>query len=290
MSEHAVMPITDYVSACDTIRSKTGGTEVIKSGEMAAQIEAVYEAGKSQGGTGEDRYEEGYNAGIEQGKQTQKANFEQALISGMVTTGYVGDYLFAGKGWNNDTFYIKGTIRPKRANYMFAMSGIKGDLADMCEKRGTIIDLSNCTMCANLYANANAITRIGIIDISKATSCGNLVINCSALVTIDKLISSATTKHEYYNFQNCGALKNLTVEGVIGKNDFNVQWCTKLTKASLTSIVNCLSADTSGLSVTLSLTAVKKAFETSSGANDGNTSEEWLNLIATKTNWTIKLV
>ena len=29
--------------------------------------------------------------------------------------------------------------------------------------------------------------------------------------------------------------------------------------------------------------------KTSEGANDGNTSEEWLNLIATKPNWTITL-
>lgn len=64
----------------------------------------------------------------------------------------------------------------------------------------------------------------------------------------------------------------------------------KLSKPSITSIINCLSTTTSGLTVTLSKTAVNNAFETSEGVADGSTSQEWLNLVATKTNWTISLV
>ncbi len=74
------------------------------------------------------------------------------------------------------------------------------------------------------------------------------------------------------------------------KISIDFYWCTKLSKASLTSIINGLSAETSGLTVTLSKTAVNKAFETSEGANDGSTSAEWLALIATKPNWNISLV
>ena len=43
---HAVMPLSDYVGACDAIREKTGGTEPIKSGELVEQIGAVHTAGK----------------------------------------------------------------------------------------------------------------------------------------------------------------------------------------------------------------------------------------------------
>ncbi len=43
---HAVMPLSDYVGACDVIREKTGGTEPIKSGELVEQIGAVHTAGK----------------------------------------------------------------------------------------------------------------------------------------------------------------------------------------------------------------------------------------------------
>ena len=55
--------------------------------------------------------------------------------------------------------------------------------------------------------------------------------------------------------------------------------CTKLTKASLTSIINGLSPDVTGQTVTISQTAVNNAF----------TTEEWDALVATKTNWTIAL-
>ena len=91
-------------------------------------------------------------------------------------------------------------------------------------------------------------------------------------------------------FTNCFQLQNLTIEGIIGQNGFNVQWSTKLSKASITSIINALSETTSGLTVTLSKTAVNNAFETSAGAADGSTSEEWTTLEGTKTNWTISLV
>ena len=91
-------------------------------------------------------------------------------------------------------------------------------------------------------------------------------------------------------FQNLKALEDLTVTGVIGGDGFNVQWSTLLSKASITSIINALSSTTTGLTVTLSLAAVNKAFETSTGANNGSTSTAWTTLIATKTNWTISLV
>jgi hypothetical protein len=58
----------------------------------------------------------------------------------------------------------------------------------------------------------------------------------------------------------------------------------------LTNIVNALSTTTTGLFVTLRKDAVNKAFETSEGAMDGSTSDEWLALAATKANWTISLI
>ena len=62
-----------------------------------------------------------------------------------------------------------------------------------------------------------------------------------------------------------------------------------LDKANTTSVINALSATTTGQTLTLNLSAVNAAFETSSGAKDGSTSTEFAALIATKTNWTIIL-
>lgn len=65
MSEYAVMPKADYAEACDTIRKKTGGTESIKSGELPAEIENVYEAGYNDGFV--EGEEDGYTAGYTNG-------------------------------------------------------------------------------------------------------------------------------------------------------------------------------------------------------------------------------
>lgn len=112
---------------------------------------------------------------------------------------------------------------------------------------------------------------------------------CRVLKTIRTLIVDEGLTYDRW-FQNCEALENLSIEGVIGQSNFNVSWSKKLSKDSITNIVNCLSTTTSGLTVTISQTAVNTAFETSTGANDGSTSQAWLDLSGTKSNWTISLL
>lgn len=112
---------------------------------------------------------------------------------------------------------------------------------------------------------------------------------CSKLTTIPQLDTSKGI--EFGNmFYGCSALTNLTIAGSINTSEMNLKSATKLSKASITSVVNALSASASGKSITFSKTAIDSAFETSSGAADGSTSDEWLNLIATKSNWTISLI
>jgi hypothetical protein len=90
-------------------------------------------------------------------------------------------------------------------------------------------------------------------------------------------------------------LEHMIVTGTIGQNGFSLK-APKLSHESIVSIVNALSSTTTNLSITLSLNAVNKAFETSEGANDGSTSAEWLSLIAPKTDttqqyyWIISLI
>ena len=63
-----------------------------------------------------------------------------------------------------------------------------------------------------------------------------------------------------------------------------------LNKANTTSVINALSTTATGQTLTLKLSAVNTAFETSAGAGDGSTSAEFAALVATKTNWTITMV
>lgn len=108
------------------------------------------------------------------------------------------------------------------------------------------------------------------------------------LHTIKKItLESGTIISNWFDY--CTSLVNLTIEGTIGQNGFNVSW-SPLSKASLISVINALSDTTTGLTVTLRLAAVNTAFETTAGAADGSTSDEWTALIATKPNWTINLI
>ena len=88
-------------------------------------------------------------------------------------------------------------------------------------------------------------------------------------------------------FLQCYELEEITIGGVIGQT-VTFADC-PLNKESIENIIGALSESASGKTLTLKLTAVQKAFETSEGANDGNTSGQWLALAATKSNWTITL-
>lgn len=84
-------------------------------------------------------------------------------------------------------------------------------------------------------------------------------------------------------FTTCNALEEVRLGGVLEQNGFDIHWSPKLSKASITSIIEHLSTTTSGLTVTLSKTAVENAF----GSTE---STEWTTLISSKSNWTISLV
>jgi hypothetical protein len=131
---------------------------------------------------------------------------------------------------------------------------------------------------ALFYSNTN-ITDTKVPIIVKGSTAQSIFANASNLVTIRELNVTANTAFST-TFANCASLRSLTMSGTIGKNGFDVQHSYVLNKASIESIIKALSATTSGLTVTLSETAVNNAF----------TAEEWDALEATKTNWTISLV
>lgn len=69
--------------------------------------------------------------------------------------------------------------------------------------------------------------------------------NCYVLHTVSKIgVAESTTFIS--TFTNCIELRNLTIDGVIGQNGFDVHWSTKLTHDSLMSIINALQTKTSG--------------------------------------------
>lgn len=203
--------------------------------------------------------------------------------------------LFSGEGWNDFTLNPKYDIKAKGSAYMMFKSCAVTDMVEQLKACGVTLDLTNVTSYTYFLYQAK-IKRFGEIPLThinfknSTNGTNNMFSSASVLHTIDKIIvnDEGTTQFANSMFNNASSLANITFEGVIGKS-INFQWC-PLTKASITNIVNTLSSTATGQTLTLKLSAVNTAFETSSGAADGSTSAEFAALVATKTNWTITMV
>jgi len=243
--------------------------------QLKEDFDAVYEAGKANGTDGGNS---SYNIFWD--------NFQE--------NGERQDYnlAFTGVGWNENTFCPKYNIYPVDGSYMFQKCRYKADLTSVLNTLGVSLDLSRCTGYNSMFYQS-AFTRIPKI-VDRFTSNAISIFNsCSNLITIDEIeMQQDFTASGHYRdaFTGCTALENIKFTGT-GKlaATISFQSC-PLSKASIVNIMDKLSNTASGVTLTLKLTAVQKAFETASGANDGNTSEEWLNLTATKSNWTITLI
>lgn len=244
----------DIAAIASAIREKTGGDKTYKVSQMDEGVNEVYEAGK-------------------------KAEHDAFWLNYVNTRANDFDYMFAGQRWTNTIFKPPAvTLKPRRAMYMFARSGITGDLAQIFNDLGFAVDFSNCVYIDDMFNNS-AFTRIGVLDFSGAVSSSGRVFINAKVVTIDKIIVSENTKSFHAWFSGCTDLENITFEGTINKN-IDFKDCTKLTKASIESIMSHLSS-TATFTVTLSQTAVNNAF----------TTDEWQTTINAKpTNVTVSLI
>ena len=251
-----------------------------------ADLDAVYAVGKQDG-----RYEGvdqgynqgfndgnriGYDSGYTEGKQAEYDAFWDEYQQNGTRIDY--SYCAFGRCWTDAIYKPKYPLKPRYSYQMYSYSNMTEVLN---------VDTSNSTNISGLFSYCAALKRVGIIDARQGGNIGSMFYNCRALQTIDKLILAAD--NTYTNvFINCTALENLTIEGTIGGDGFNVQYSTNLSKASHVSIMTAVST-TAATAVTFSKTAVDKAFETSAGANDGSTSPEWQALIGTRPLCTVAL-
>ena len=152
-----------------------------------------------------------------------------------------------------------------------------------------ITSLSNAF--SRIYMNDNFLERLTLnLDTSAVTNLYYFIAYLKALKVIDgQPLDFSSVNNTQACFSGIDSLEEIRfVENSIPKSII-INSATKLSKESITSFVNGLNSDVTEQTLTLSKTAVNTAFETAEGLTDGNTSEEWLNLIATKPNWTITL-
>lgn len=203
-------------------------------------------------------------------------------------------YQFTSKAWNDGNFFPKKDM-VGNGNIFGAFYGLSvTDLVKRLNDCSVKIDTSNATNMGALFQYSDAIT-IPKISCKSATNIGSAFHSCYVLKTIECL---EVHENLTYNatFGYCNNLENITFEGGIGQ-DLDIQWCTKLTRASIESIVNHLSDAAIGKTLTLSEAAVDTAFSGGISAPDPSTTTEngsatvdWFNLYMSKYNWTITLV
>lgn len=231
-------------------------------------------------------YDNGYWAGRYTGEQAEYNRIWNGFFSGGNWQGR-----FYGASWNDNTFYPNRDLKPVgSANNLLALCEIT-DLVGRLKECGVTLDTSGITVRSDSMFNyAIYLTTVPFLDLRNVY--GSIpILNgtftcCYKLKTIEGIHLSEAGDQELGStsmFQDCRELESVMFYGKIGSNGINLRWSTKLNRASIESIINALSTTTSGLVVTFSTTAVNNAFA------GGSTGDEWLNLIATKSNWTISL-
>lgn len=195
----------------------------------------------------------------EAGKQAE----HDAMWDGLQNFGSRTDYSRWCKGCGklDDWFYPKYHMQIDIGSEMFrgANCSTGFDLAKRLEDCGVVLDTSKCTNAQMMFTYCN-VKRLPTLDFSSITTASGIQLA----------------------FTGCSYLEDVRLSGTLSVANFDVSACAKLNKESIVSIINALSTATSGLTVTLSKTAVETAF-------GSTTASEWTTLIGTRDNWTISL-
>ena len=193
-------------------------------------------------------YQSGVSLGKDEGRQSKREEFWENYYTNR-TKNFTN--AFYGYGWNDVTF----------------------DPID------TIVCQYVCTSMFERTLITDTKVEISFVPINNSQTTTRVFYLAERLKTITKL--SVTELVRTFNswFYGCTKLENIEIGGTIAV-DFDIHW-SPLTKKSILSIYDHLST-TAILTLTFNLNAVNKAFETSEGANDGSTSDEWKTLINNK--------
>lgn len=201
-------------------------------------------------------------------------------------TGYT--YAFANP-WTDELFFPKYDIICTGHNAsVFAYSKITR-LASKLKELGLTFDTSKVTTFLQWFQGSN-IKDIPVLDCSNATSLSYTFGTSSKVETIEKLILSDKITTVANAFEGCSKLTHVIFDGIIAITGLNLKWSTKLDTESIVSLIETLSPTTSGMSVTLSQTAVNNMVFPITSEKTNTTYNNWNELTGTKTNWTITLV
>lgn len=196
-----------------------------------------------------------FDAVYEAGKQAEKEDFWDKYQDNGNRTNY--GYAFAGVGWTDENYNPKYPIKVTSSVSVFQYSNIT-------RTKQPIIIQTSATNNTSFYA-------------------------CQSLTEITELRLDTDMGTVSSSFNGCTKLKTIKITGsgkFLGTMTFkNSQ---NLTKESIISIINALSPDVTGQTLTLPKTAVNREFEIN--VDDVSTwgeGSDYRKLVDTKPNWTI---
>lgn len=197
-------------------------------------------------------YSDGYDDGLEDGKQAEHDSFWDAFQDNGNRVNYGS--CFMGAYWNNTNFRPKYDIVPSShgVSSLFESCGYVGDLTELCEQQGIVIDFSNGVEFSRTFYGTK-FTRIGVIDARKATRFYYVFCYSNSLKTIDKLISAETTPFTQA-FMGLTALEEIRFDGTIGVS-LSINESPLLSLDSVQSIIDHLKDCTGATAQTLTLHA-----------------------------------
>jgi hypothetical protein len=265
-------------------------------------VDAVRDEGYTEGQTAgyNSGYAEGKTEGIEIGKQAEYDAFWDAMLLNGARRAFGkfgADVYIPSEIWRKPKYPIimEGDGRFFLENFgtpLSSKSGGTGDYANPFDLSLWQIDSSGVVY--GSYFMDNASVENVSLDLSNATTLDYSFRGGDRGVkdNIEIKVSEKCTSYyqTFYWAATDGKRKDVVrfAEGsVIAGQSLNLSYCPQ-SKSSIISTINALSQSVN-YAITLRLESVNKAFETSEGAMDGSTSDEWLALAATKANWTISL-
>lgn len=191
---------------------------------------------------------------FEAGKKSEYDAFWDAYQSLGARIDYFGAF---GSHWTNDIFKPKYDLIVTGGYMMFRDSQLVGDLDEILSNLGRSMTCKNISSAYMMFAYSN-FTALGTLDF-RTVGIANYAFDSDNLKTIRKLILSEKSALSADMFYDCRSLENLTIEGTIGRNGFNVSWSTNLTHDSLMSIINALQDKTSDTSGTAWIVTIGEA-------------------------------
>lgn len=217
LTDYVIMPGADYQDACDAIREKTGGTEMIKSGEMGGLIR-----------------------GIISGIPKTVTQYGDEAVTEIVANAFQGYTSLVSVYYPNVTYinsnaFYKCTAL-KEAKFPSATL-IQGSAFRSCSALIEAIFPVASIFSGNIFQYCTALKTV---DLPAATRVGSYTFDgCSSLESVNlPELQQTTSVVVYGTFRKCTSLKRINLPKVIVVDEAMFDGCTSLMQADFAAVTS----------------------------------------------------